>query len=394
MTEKRTGSLFSAATPRALAFILEERLRGQREPHEIRACVDGAIAWLLHAQEVNPDGGVSVGYHVLRRSWGASYPETTGYIVSTLLRATKHGFADPAVIHPAATRMGRWLLSTQMATGAFRAGTMAFEPQHPAMFNTGQILGGLADLAVGGLDPDGAFHEGARRAAEWMIAEQDPDGAWRRGVSPMTTEPVHTYYVRAAWPLARAGRDLGLSGAVEAAVRNAEWVAALQDAEAWYPYMNFDIGTDPWTHTVAYTIQGMLEIGVMARREDLVGSAERAALRVRELQDPRTGALPGQLGPGYRPTGRWSSMTGNAQMAIVWFRLAQITGEQAWRQAAMNVNCFNRALQDLGHPDPGRAGGLRGSYPGHVGYGRFWYMNWTQKFHVDALMAETGVVID
>jgi hypothetical protein len=47
----------------------------------------------------------------------------------------------------------------------------------------------------------------------------------------------------------------------------------------------------------------------------------------------------------------------------------------------------------MDHRDLGRRGAVRGSYPGHRGYGRFWYMNWTQKFYLDALLAECGTQI-
>ena len=386
----REGSSLKA--PRALAFMLEEWIRGRRgQLPEPRVCIGAAIAWLLRAQEASGDGGVSVGYFVLPRQWGPSYPETTGYIITTLLRAAEHGLMDREAAHAATTRMGDWLVSLQLDSGAFPAGTLGQVPQRPSVFNSGQILEGLTALVAGGLDPDGTFRRSALTAAEWMISEQDPDGAWRRGVSPLTTEPVHTYYARAAWPLARLGRALAVERALQSAVRNAEWVASVQGADDWFPHMNFDIGQSPWTHTVAYTIQGLLEIGALANREDLIRSAERAARRVLSLQDPRTGAVPGQFGEGYRPVGRWSSMTGNAQMAIIWFRLAEITGEASWRRAAEAANRFDCGLQDFAHRDPGRAGGLKGSYPGHLGYGRFWYMNWTQKFHVDALMAQLGL---
>jgi hypothetical protein len=387
---ERRGRLLSSAPLNGLRFVLEERLRRDRQAPGARECIAAAARWLLRAQEVNHDGGVSIGYYALSRHWGPSYPETTGYVLTTMLQLGRYGLIDAQVANESALGMGRWLLTKQMDSGAFPAGTATSGSPLPAVFNTGQVLEGLSELAATGLDPDGTFRRAADRAANWMIEVQDPDGAWRRGVSPLTTEPVHAYYVRAAWPLARYGRAFAVERAVEAAVLNAEWVASVQDSDGWFRHMNFDLGRDPWTHTVAYTIQGQLEIGLQAARDDLVRSAERAARRVMEAQDPRTGRVPGQFGPGYRPRGRWSSMTGNAQMAGIWLRLARVSGEGSWRRAAEAANRFDRVVQDLHHTDAGRDGGLRGSYPGHLGYGRFWYMNWTQKFHIDALLEEMG----
>jgi hypothetical protein len=145
----------------------------------------------------------------------------------------------------------------------------------------------------------------------------------------------------------------------------------------------------PYTHTVAYTIQGLLEIGANHERADFVDGALRAAARVKSLADEKNGWVPGQLDSGYRTASEWTSATGNAQMAVIWFRLASITGDCAWRETARRVLCFNCALQemDMRCLSRGRRGGLRGSYPGHLGYGRYWYMNWTQKYQLDALLS-------
>ena len=43
--------------------------------------IKGAIDWLKRAQDSTSDGGVSAGY--FRYGWETSYPETTGYIIST-----------------------------------------------------------------------------------------------------------------------------------------------------------------------------------------------------------------------------------------------------------------------------------------------------------------------
>jgi hypothetical protein len=50
------------------------------------AAIEGVTDWILRAQDnsVTADGGVAA-YYSLRTGWSSSYPETTGYIVPTLL---------------------------------------------------------------------------------------------------------------------------------------------------------------------------------------------------------------------------------------------------------------------------------------------------------------------
>jgi hypothetical protein len=377
---------------RATSFRIEESLfsinRRIRAPEEH---AKGLLDWILRAQQAAGSGGVPESYEYISKAWLAAYPETTGYIICSLLRATRLNLTPAAVLQSAAVRMGQWLVGLQSPEGGFFGGNIQVPVRQLSVFNTGQILKGFTDLVTAGLDPKGTFRNAAAHAAGWMIGQQDADGAWRRSVSALTSEPVHTYYVRAAWPLARHGRQCGDDSAVNAALKNAEWVLSLQGDDGWFPHMNFDRGETPHTHTIAYTIQGLLEIGVLCGRPDLVAAAESCARSVRALQNPAKGFLPGRIAEGYKTATDWSCTSANSQMAIVWFRLSQITGDTYWNEAAKRAVAFNSSIQDIGHRDPGRRGGIRSAFPGHRGYCCYKYTNWAQKFFLDALMAQLGI---
>lgn len=363
------------------------------ELRSINESINAVIDWLLRAQQVTPDDGVAESYNPITRHWRSSYPETTGYIICSLLRAADAGFDHDDRLIKAATKMGRWLVTTQFPSGAFPGGTIGTKNPAPTLFNTGQILKGLTDLIVRNLDKTGELRQAAARAAQWMIEIQDTDGAWRTGRSHLTSALVHAYDVRAAWALARYGQRLDDHRAMESAVDNCRWVCSIQKPNGWFDHMNFDIGSPPLTHTIAYTIQGLLEIGALISEMEFISRARLAASAVFTTQDPTTGAMPGQFEENWQPIDGWTSTTGNAQMAIIGYRLASLTGEALWRDKARLVTDFCRRLQEFNHPDSGRRGAVRGSYPGHLGYGRYWYMNWTQKFYLDALLCEMGVDI-
>jgi hypothetical protein len=391
---KAIREIATGRTYRALSYRLEEAIfRPRRQLRPLEEHARALIEWILRAQAATPDAGVSESYRVLERRWMPSYPETTGYIICSVLRAADFGLLDRGHLDEAAVRMGDWLCDIQLSSGAFQSGRIDHRLRKPAVFNTGQILKGLTDLMRVGLDRQGRFARAARRAADWLIEQQDADGCWRRGRSSLTTEPVHAYDVRTAWSLSRYGKLTGCTCSLRAGILNGEWLLSSQSADGWYPHMNFDTGVPPWTHTVAYTINGMFELGVVGERTDFVESALRAARAVASRRDNATGAVPGQFREGFEPLGSWTSVTGNSQMAIIWLRAWQVTGEKQWKLPAEQTNAFTRRLQDLDHPDAGRQGALRGSYPGHIGYGRYSYMNWTQKFSLDAFLAEMGMHI-
>src|SRR5262252_378034 len=96
-----------------------------------------AIAWLQRAQDITGDGGVSGRYH-LRLGWTSSYPETTGYIIPTLLKLAEVK-ADRTFIDRA-ERCVRFLLSTQLESGAFPGLEIAENRSEPSPFNSAQII--------------------------------------------------------------------------------------------------------------------------------------------------------------------------------------------------------------------------------------------------------------
>ena len=377
---------------RRVQFYADGRVRRLlSRKYETREHIEAILAWILRAQKATPDDGVPESFHFPTQTWRPSYPETTGYIICSVLRAAGAGYGNAAELREAARRMGEWLVDVQLPDGSFQGGNIAVKDPRPAVFNTGQILKGLTDLLREGLDVTGRTSASCERAASWLIEHQDPDGAWRRGISALTTEPVHAYNVRTAWALARYGRQIGSEAAVRAGIRNGEWLLSIREPDGWFPLMNFDIGVNPLLHTVAYTIRGLLELGDLTGRIDFVDAARQAAASVAAVQDPQTGAVPGQFSRGYRPAVTWTNTTANSQMAIIWFRLAEITGEPAWAEHGRLSNRFNRSLHEIESRNPGTRGALRGSWPSHQGYGRYWYMNWTQKFFLDALLAESGL---
>ena len=100
------------------------------------------------------------------------------------------------------------------------------------------------------------------------------------------------------------------------------------------------------------------------------------------------GSLAGRFDSLWRPTARWSCLTGDAQTALVWLRLFAASGDERYLRAARRMNAYLCSTQDLTAGDPGVRGGIKGSHPVWGEYGRFLYPNWAAKFFADSLMLE------
>ncbi len=364
------------------ARVLAESLGWQRTPpQDNRTHLDAVIAWLCHAQDMTPDGGVAQTYLVKYRRWANSYPETTGYIIPTFY--DYWALSGNADIRARARRMTDWEGDIQLPEGGVLAGALGDSDQ-PTIFNTGQVLFGWVRAFQE--EQDERYREAAVKAANWLCAAQDADGCWRRFGSPMTTRHINLYNTRSAWGLVCVYEITGERQLLECAVKNVTWALAQQQENGWLPYNCLQDDSQPFVHTIAYAMRGFLEVGVGTGRDDFLQAAIKIGNALLKAL-PEDGFLPGRFDAQWRPTVKWSCLTGDAQTAINWGRLYQLTGDTRYREAVRRINRFVKTTQKLDGPLDER-GGIKGSHPIDGGYHPWQYPNWAAKFFADTLMLE------
>jgi uncharacterized protein YyaL (SSP411 family) len=369
--------------PRHARLILADMTRPaaeEQQPH--RAHLAAAIDWLCRAQDQRDGksdaGGVAAGWS-FEDGWLPSYPETTGYIIETFLAASK--LLDRPDLVDRARRMIDWELSLQQADGAF-PGHFGEPGSHPVIFNQGQILHGM----VAGYTQLGRQDclDAAVRGGRWMAAQLDDDGCFRRfehnGVP-------HVYNTRATWALLATGLIACEAGLVAAARRNLDWALTQQTASGWYATNAFTPNRSPFTHTIAYAIRGFLECGVLLDEQRHIDSALRAGRGMAKAQR-RDGWLAGTYADGWVADAGYACLTGIAQMSLNWTRMAQVTGDDGFREPARSALAYLKTTHRLADADDAVRGGIAGSSPIWGDYSRFEYPNWAAKFFADALMMD------
>src|SRR5438105_387937 len=352
-------------SPMARAERRRDSHAGLKDDPGIEAAVTLAVAWLGRAQDfsLTMDGGVARHFSLVS-GWSDSYPEITGYVVPTMVWvATKRG--EPA-LRERARRMLDWLVSIQLPGGGFQAGTISARPLVPTIFNTGQILLGLA-TGVREWGVGEQYLPSMRRAAQWLVDAQDADGCWRRFESPFAIPGAKTYYTHVAWGLLEAARvDPGTPYA-DAALANIRWTITQMQPNGWLNHCCLDNPAAPLTHTVGYALRGMVEAYRFTGNAALLTHCRRTADGV--LTALRSdGFLPGRLDANWRGAVRWTCLTGSLQIAISWLLLYQVTGDERYRQAGCAVTKFvRRTVRIDGNPD--MRGGIKGSFPVSGDYG-------------------------
>jgi hypothetical protein len=343
-----------------------------RQAAEAESHLLAAEAWLCRAQDAAP-GGVSYGYSV-RGGWRPPYPETSGYIATTFFRLARNR-NSPAYAERA-HRILRWLLTVQNADGSFsnlRYGKKGI------VFDTGQVLFGLVKGFE--LTGDEELLGSARRAAKWLTQIVGNDLRWTKNEHFNTP---HVYNTRTAWALLRMN-EVEHEPTREAVARaNLDWAVNEQLPSGYFNHCSFKEGDAPFTHTLAYTAQGLLESGLLLNNATYVEAAVRCAdsvlLHLRE-----DGYLPSSIWPDGRPHLSSCCLTGNCQFALIWTRLRALFGSEAYRLGAQRSLQYVISTQDILAKNLNVRGGIGGSAPIWGRYAFMSFPNWATKFFIDAM---------
>ena len=340
----------------------------------------------MRAQAATRDDGVSLGYFPLQNDsgWLPSYPETTGYIIPTLLRYAKiRGRED---VRERALAMARWEVKIQMPSGAVQGGPVCPpEKQTPATFNTGMVLDGWS--AAYRETGDASFLEAGKRAGRFLVDDLDERGYFRTNGAFVSSEEIKTYNCLCAWSMYRLGEDAHEQDFKAAAVKAIEAAIRLQNDKGWFSHCCLSNSKIPLTHTIGYTLQAILEVGLLAERADFVAAAEKGLAAVVKQRKPN-GYLAGRLDDHWRSSALYACLTGSAQLAIVCFRLVEALNKPEFLVPGNDLINFVKAAQLLDSPNEAMNGAIAGSFPILGAYMKGGYPNWATKYAIDALMLQ------
>ena len=338
-----------------------------------------AYDWLERSRSARY-GGSRASFSVVR-GWSRPYPETTGYIIPTVLEAG-HVLGDRSAFSRALT-YGTFLLRIQRLDGAWDGHLYPARHPAPSVFNTAQILKGMCALAR--TTGEERWRSAALRGARWLAEHLESDGRWRVGNYRSEANP--TYYTQVAWPMLETAALSGDGPIREGAVLALEGYADRRNAEGLFSECGFGGKDLAFTHTIAYTLRGFLESARLLNQWARYGTIVVPALqRFRELALERRGKIGGAYYPDWRSDDRYVCLTGNAQLAICMLIVYERDGDARWiagARALVDEVCRHHALE---HPLPGVRGAVPGSAPLWGAYMRLRYPNWAAKYFCDALV--------
>ncbi len=352
------------------AFTLEEK----------KEALGKAVSWLLRAQKMMKDDGF--GSYRLTDGWSDSYPETSGYIIPTLIRYSK--MIDDTEILNKAIAAGDWLIGIQKKSGGWQGGKMN-ENQQEVVFNSGQIIRGLLEIYL--INDNDKYLGSSVKAGNWLCSVQHKEGYWKK-YTPLNEARVYDSYVDV--PLLKLWKMTGDKKYKDAAIKNLNWIVEKkQHKNGWFEDCDNTVkrNNKPILHTIAYTIDGLLNSGQILDDDKYIEAGKKAAdILLSVFMEKHY--LNGRYDHNWKGT-EYLMTTGYAQMGVVWFKLYEITGNKKYFDNACKINDLLVIVQNRKiKKDKNTKGALTGSVPLWGRYELFGFPNWATKYFADSLMME------
>jgi uncharacterized protein YyaL (SSP411 family) len=319
-----------------------------------------------------------------RSGWSAMYPETSGYIIPTLILCSEKFNEDIYMIK--ATQMANWLLSIQFEDGGFPALLYNKNNLEKSIFNSAQILIGLVSIYK-----ETGFEKyliAILKCANWIITNQNIDGSWTKFNYKKDFTP--SYYTRVAWPLLLVWELTYDDRIMIAANKTLQLIAKRKGENGFIKYSGFEKNSYAFTHTIAYVIRGFFESSQILNNNEY----EEISVKWSEYLVSSfllNGKLPGAYFDNNKKVGYYECLTGYCQLAIIWLKTYDLTNDARFKiGASLAIDRVSNLLPKKNFLY--KKGGVQGSYPFFGRYYLFRQPNWATKFFIDAIILESGLI--
>jgi hypothetical protein len=350
-----------------------------------------AADWIVRSIEACEQEGASGYYSRLHhplRGWAPAFPEATGGAIPTLIEYSR--FSNRQELTALAAMQARWTMTVQSLDGSFPGGFYyAGQKGEPSVFSTGQIIQGL--LGASDQTSDQEFLQCAAGAARWLCDElNDAAGIWLP--QPQAAfQPAH--YTRVCWAMLEVWQRTREARIRDKAVRALETLAGWKLPNGAVKNWGLHAERPAFTETIADTLRGFWESGRILGEagRPYVRIAKRMAAILREDAQSK-GRLAGAYDPQLVADDSFICLPGHCQLAQIWLRMAENTGESEYFRQAMVALWLVVRKQRMRSTSANTRGAIAAASPPWARYWRFTYPNWSAKCFIDALMEAHRVI--
>ncbi len=344
------------------------------------------MGWIEESFNSTKDGGSSAGY-IFSSGWKSSYPETTGYLIPTLIKY--FNLTNEANWKDLAINAADWLLSIQDKTGGWQ-GLQVDEKCETRVFNTAMIIEGLKEIYK--LNNNEAYFNSIQTATNWIIGTIENNLFIKNNVVGGGAFDSLVCYC-----LLLDKSKYNLTKESELKVLSVlDSICSLQQENFSFKRCCFEMDEKMLLHHLGYTLDGLLLSSKISGENKYYETAFDTCSKLLSLFEVNK-YLPALLNSDwtyYKDLGNKSSqcLTGNSQIAICFMRIYQYQGDLRFLNAALKLIDIVTSISNYKSNNRGISYGVAGSYPINGIYHQYQFVNWGAKYHVDSILLANSIL--
>ena len=330
-------------------------------------CLESNLAWIKKSFIRNNHKGSSA-HRSIMGFWSAPYPETTGYLIETLVQGS--AFYPDMELQQLSEKQLDFFADIKNEDGSFSMGDDNY------FFDNSQILFGLIELQK--LTPNLLIDVYTEGLYYWLLDCINSKGTVVKNNYVPNYCP--SYYSRSLWAVLKYEMLNGIpfSQKVRAFLNQ---ILSLQSDNGAFKNWSFDGSASAFSHSIIYTYRGLWESALIINDQSLVEQLIKSVCDINKLIAAHKG-LAGSYDQFWNGDYAFICSAGNAQHAALLLEMYKYTMDEGLLD---NIPLLLRPLNQSIKLD--KASPVPSSIPIWGKYQRFRYTNWTQKFYSDALMS-------
>jgi SAM-dependent methyltransferase len=398
MQKNTDVTFFEKIKNKILNLIIEKKIKKFEEKnidyinYDNLSCAKNSLNWIENAQKAYPDGGISRGFCLLGKSsksnylgWQLSYPETSGYLLPTLINIKKKFKLDN--IEPVIDKLAYFLYSISK-NKAVKGGSLNKENSF-SVFDTAQVIRGLISyyeyknndifirraINCGNFILDSEIENSGKISSKYMA---------EKSILILENDGYHIYVAPVLLELSKISNNVSFKNL---AIRIIETTLKYQKKNGYFEKSDFSKKDKILTHNLGYILEGLIESYSITGIQKYLDSAELTLVNLLHLiqQDVSLkGYITNELKNG---NDKFECLVGSAQIAICFYKFSKIKKNIDFEKAGEKILLDLKKKQNNYDKDfGGGIGAIWGSWPISGEYQKYEAINWANKFYLDLIL--------
>ena len=349
-----------------------------------------SIDWIKNAQDAFPDGGISRAYNLHGENfksnpsgWQLSYPETSGYILPSLIKA--NNFLADENLNNRIYQLGDFLM--QMSKEGKVKGGSLNKIENYSVFDTGQVLRGLIEYFK--ISKNENILQNIKECADFICnSEIEKSGRFssnnlaKNSIKYINNDTVNVYI---ALPLAQVSEFFNDVKYKDLSKRIMNYTITRQNQNGYFENADFYSKENTLTHNIGYIVEGLIETSLYFSDEANFNKVNFTLNKLSEIVDKNKDLI-SRYDNNWKPVGKEICITGSAQIAISLLKSSNFKKNSNFEKNAIKITerlkeYQNNYIENFG----GGIGAMWGSWPISGSYQPFESINWANKFFIDLL---------